>query len=513
MDGYEVMKMEPNSNKQSDLFKDILDRISDALLFETFDHKIVYVNHYFCDLFHIPVSPEYLIGMDCSNAAQESKQYFKDPDQFVNRIAEIYVENENVKDEQLSFADGLMILRDYQHFNTGETKGHLWVYKNVSTLVSSLDAMTKQKDFFENLLNNIPVDIAIFNKEHQYEFVNRLGVKSTVMNKWLIGKDDFEYAAYKNIKGDLAINRRLAFNQAFETKKSVELEELNESPEKGATIILRKFYPVFENDHFVSMIGYGMDITRMRQSEVALRIAKDEAERANKAKSEFLSRMSHELRTPLNAILGFTQLLEMDKLSPSQSKGVQHIKKGGSHLLNLINEILDISKIEAGKVNISLEKIDLDHTILEMVDQMNPLITDANLSIELIPSTANQLYIMADLKYLKQVLYNLLSNAIKYNTSGGSIKIKQELKDTSDIKPSIAKISVIDTGIGISNENISKLFIPFERIEAQKNEIQGIGLGLSVTQKLIELMGGTLGVESKVGVGSTFWFEFPLEKV
>ena len=275
MDGYEVMKMEPNSSKQSDLFKDILDRISDALLFETFDHKIVYVNHYFCDLFHIPVTPEYLIGMDCFNAIQESKQYFKDPDQFVNRIAEIYVENENVKDEQLSFADGLMILRDYQHFNTGETKGHLWVYKNVSTLVSSLDAMTKQKDFFENLLNNIPADIAIFNKEHQYEFVNRLGVKSTVMNKWLIGKDDFEYAAYKNIKSDLAINRRLAFNQAFETKKSVELEELNESPEKGTTTILRKFYPVFENDHFVSMIGYGIDITRMRQSEIELKHSYD----------------------------------------------------------------------------------------------------------------------------------------------------------------------------------------------------------------------------------------------
>jgi PAS domain S-box-containing protein len=262
--------MDNNPHKQSVLFKNILDRISDALLFESFDHKIVYVNHYFCNLFHIPVAPEFLIGMDCSNAAQESKQYFKDPEHFVERIAQIYQETENVKDEQLSFADGLTILRDYQFFNSDEAKGHLWVYKNVSSLVTSLDAMTSQKNFFENLLNNIPADIAIFNKDHQYEFVNKVGVKSTDMSKWIIGKDDFEYAQYKQLPEEFAIRRRNAFNQAFETKKSIELEEINHSKIHGDTHTLRKFYPVFEDDKFVSMIGYGIDITRMRQSEIEL---------------------------------------------------------------------------------------------------------------------------------------------------------------------------------------------------------------------------------------------------
>ncbi len=262
--------MDKNHNKQSALFKNILDRISDALLFESFDHKIVYVNHYFCNLFHIPVAPENLIGMDCSNAAQESKKYFKDPEQFVNRIAKIYEQAENVKDEQLSFADGLSILRDYQFFNSEETKGHLWVYKNVSSLVTSLDAMTSQKNFFENLLNNIPADIAIFNKEHQYEFVNKVGVKSTEMSKWIIGKDDFEYATFKQLPEEFALRRRAAFNQAFETRKSVEIEEVYHSDVHGDNHSLRKFYPVFEDDKFVSMIGYGIDITRMRQSEIEL---------------------------------------------------------------------------------------------------------------------------------------------------------------------------------------------------------------------------------------------------
>ncbi|HQR94803.1 MAG TPA: PAS domain-containing protein, partial [Sediminibacterium sp.] len=262
--------MDNNPNKQSVLFKNILDRISDALLFESFDHKIVYVNHYFCNLFHIPVAPEFLVGMDCSNAAQESKQLFKDPEQFVQRIAQIYAKAENVIDEQLSFTDGLTILRDYQFFNSDETKGHLWVYKNVSSLVTSLDAMTSQKNFFENLLNNIPADIAIFNKDHQYDFVNKVGVKSTAMSKWIIGKDDFDYANHKQIPDEFALKRRAAFNIAFETRKSVELEEVNHSIENGDTHTLRKFYPVFEDNKFVSMIGYGIDITRIRQSEIEL---------------------------------------------------------------------------------------------------------------------------------------------------------------------------------------------------------------------------------------------------
>ncbi len=262
--------MESYLNKQPVLFKNILDSISDALLLESFNHKIVYVNQYFCNLFHIPMSPESFIGMNCSNAAQEIKQHFKDPEQFVQRIAEVYLKMEHVKDEQLSSVDGLTILRDYQVFHSEEISGHLWVYKNVSSLVTSLDAMTNQKIFFENLLNNIPADIAIFNQAHQYEFVNKVGVKSTVMSKWMIGKDDFEYATFKQIPDEFATKRRQAFNQAMETRKSIELEEENYSLEKGTTHTIRKFYPVFENDTFLSMIGHGVDITRMRKSEIEL---------------------------------------------------------------------------------------------------------------------------------------------------------------------------------------------------------------------------------------------------
>jgi CheY-like chemotaxis protein/two-component sensor histidine kinase len=226
------------------------------------------------------------------------------------------------------------------------------------------------------------------------------------------------------------------------------------------------------------------------------------------AKSEFLSRMSHELRTPMNSILGFAQLLEMGELNVSQKRGVNHILQSGKHLLDLINEVLDISRIEAGRLKISIEPVQLKGVFDEMMDIINPLAIKKLIEIKLIYSNRNQLYVSADRQSLKQVLLNLLNNAIKYNNEGGSVEIKTELitnkKDTAFVR-----VSITDTGVGIKQEDISKLFIPFERIGAYNTQIEGTGLGLSVVKKLVEVMNGSCGVDSTIGQGSTFWFELP----
>ena len=328
----------------------------------------------------------------------------------------------------------------------------------------------------------------------------------------------FGYAHHHELIGKpilnvIALNEReriLDYVKRRTANETAESEYITRGLRKDSTEFdLEISVATFELEDKKQVITLMRNVTTKQRESEELISARKEAENANIAKSEFLSRMSHELRTPLNSILGFAQLLEMDNPNPRQLKGINHIKNGGTHLLHLIDEILDISKIEAGKINISVEPIDLYNIILEMVDQMLPQIINANLSIELIKSTAKQLYIHADLNCLKQIFYNLFSNAIKYNTSGGSIKIKTKLKNNSNNEPTKVKISVIDTGFGISNENITKLFIPFERFEAQPT-IEGTGLGLTVIKKLVEAMGGTLGVESKLGIGSTFWFELPL---
>jgi PAS domain S-box-containing protein len=249
------------------------------------------------------------------------------------------------------------------------------------------------------------------------------------------------------------------------------------------------------------------EIEERKQVEIEIKQAKIEAEQANLAKSEFLSRMSHELRTPMNSILGFAQLLDMGELIPAHRKGVNHILNSGKHLLDLINEVLDISKIEAGRISLSMEPLKLNSVILEMLDVVHPQASKRNLAIEFLDSPSNKLSVIADNQRFKQVLLNLINNAVKYNREGGSIKIKTELLCRDLNQKARIRISVIDTGIGINADEINKLFLPFERIGAERTETEGTGLGLTVAKKLMLAMGGSIGVESIPGEGSTFWIE------
>src|SRR5918911_837878 len=231
---------------------------------------------------------------------------------------------------------------------------------------------------------------------------------------------------------------------------------------------------------------------------------KEEAEHANHAKSAFLSRMSHELRTPLTAILGFSELLELAPLRPKDQRAVAHIKDAGHHLLDLINEVLDISRIEAGRVTLTLEAVSVQAVAAECLDLLAPLAAGSAIALRLDPALSGQAHVRADAQRLKQVLVNLLANAIKYNRRGGTVTLS-----CVDRPHNRLRLAVTDTGVGILAEKIARLFTPFERLDAEQSGVEGTGLGLAVSRGLVELMGGTLGVESVLGVGSTFWLELP----
>ena len=271
--------------------------------------------------------------------------------------------------------------------------------------------------------------------------------------------------------------------------------------------------PVLDREGEVSaFIAIKIDITKRKEAEEELLKARIEAEKANLAKSEFLSRMSHELRTPMNSILGFAQLMEIGELKPNQKRRLSHILKSGKHLLELINEVLDISRIEAGRITLSLEPVQLRSVLNEMVDTISPLAATKGISIEIINPTTMDLFVRSDRQRLKQIVLNLLNNAIKYNHSGGNVTIRVDAltKDIKNNTPTPVRVSIADTGFGIPEADISKIFNPFERIGAEKTETEGTGLGLAVVKKLVDVMGGRVGVESEVGKGSTFWFELPL---
>lgn len=239
------------------------------------------------------------------------------------------------------------------------------------------------------------------------------------------------------------------------------------------------------------------------EREEELVIAKKQEEKANAAKSEFLSRMSHELRTPLNAILGFAQILELDtdKFDQKQRDNIKHILDAGYHLLYLINEVLDLSKIESGQLQITMKEVQID----DLMDQCRLLVEPQiqKRQIELIDHiSGRELKIRADFIRAKQVLLNLLSNAVKYNRAQGKIIVDGEIVDGTRLR-----IQVTDIGEGLSKEEVEKLFTPFERLNADEN-VEGAGIGLVISKHLVELMDGTIGVESTPEKGSTFWVEF-----
>ena len=261
-----------------------------------------------------------------------------------------------------------------------------------------------------------------------------------------------------------------------------------------------------EQGRLEGYVTYGWNVTARKAAERSLIAARDEAERANRAKSEFLSRMSHELRTPLNAVLGFAQLIERDRAEPPrpvQRERIRQILHGGAHLLELINEVLDLARIESGALPMQHDAVNVDAVMDDCLRLVEPAARQRGLTLDGGAARAGLGDVYTDATRLRQVLLNLLSNAIKYNHPGGRVQLRGQALDGG------VRLEVVDTGPGLTSGEQGRLFQAFERLDADRSAVEGTGIGLALSKALVDLMGGRIGVSSVPGVGSTFWVELP----
>jgi PAS domain S-box-containing protein len=402
--------------------------------------------------------------------------------------------------------DGTTIEVDISTIRTtdanGVRGGSLSVFRDVTERNRAGAAIKEANAFLDSIVENIPNMIFVKDaKDLRFIRFNKAGEELLGhAREALLGRNDYDFFPKEEADFFTSKDRR-----TLESKALLDIPEEDIVTSSGESRLLHtKKIPILDEEgHPRFLLGISEDITERKRAEEQIRQAKDEAERANRAKSEFLSRMSHELRTPLNAILGFGQLLEMDRLPPEQQDSVIQILKAGKHLLDLINEVLDISRIEAGGLTLSPEPVRVADALSDALELIRPLAAARGIAIS-IDNRVDGHHVRADRQRLKQVLLNLLSNAVKYNAEGGHVTLSCTEDD------GLMRIGVTDTGSGIAPEEMGRVFSPFDRLGRQEGDVEGTGLGLALSKGLMEAMGGRLDVESVPGEGSTFTVELPL---
>ena len=376
-------------------------------------------------------------------------------------------------------------------------------YTDITAGVLAQRALSESEARFRTLADAAPALIWLSGTNHKPTWFNQRWLQHT-------GRSLAEELACpwpQRIHADDLAACRAAYDAAAPLRAAYEVEYRLRQADGSLRWIADKGIPRAAADgSFEGYIIYGWDITERKATEAALRAAKDEAERANRAKSEFLSRMSHELRTPLNAVLGFAQLLQsdaQDPLSPRQQARVHELMRGGRHLLSLINEVLDLARIEAGALQLQLIPVELPELVDDCLPLVQAMAEARGITLRVRPPPPGGCRVMADPTRLRQVLLNLLSNAIKYNRPAGHVEMAWwGVADTRTVR-----IEVQDSGPGIDAEQQARLFQAFERLDAEQTEVEGAGIGLALSKWLVEMMRGEIGVRSAVGQGSTFWLQ------
>jgi PAS domain S-box-containing protein len=438
-----------------------------------------------------PLTPRAIVDHAC--------RLFADPAAELARIEAIVAGNLTAED-RVVLNDGRVLLRRCSVAMREPRPVRVWAFRDVTAELDAVRALAEAEARQRSLLEAFPGFIWVIDEQHHVVYLNPLAAsvydplrpEPGVHVEQLFGRRVYERLR-PSIDGALA-------GQTL----SVDWHRRSRSGRTPDDMLIR-MVPGQGPAGLRCCYAFGIDITSLKQAQAALQAAKDEAERANRAKTQFLSAMSHELRTPLNAIIGFGQLLEQNSdgtLGARPLRQVTEIRKAGQHLLSIINDLLDLARIEAGHTQLELAPVPLADLADECLRLMQPLA--ARCGRRLLPARVDpQARVQADRVRLKQVLLNLLSNAIKYNRDAGQVALRCQGETGAWL------LEVQDQGAGLSNDEQVRLFQPFERLRAAGTGIEGTGIGLALARQLVRAMGGDIGVRSAPGSGSVFWVRLP----
>lgn len=508
----EYVKIQEDKRKRAEnIYQNLISNMQNAVLLEDEHRDIVLVNHLFCEYFGIPVAPELLIGSNCEQSAEQSKHLFKDPQRFVDGIHTLLKEKIIRTDEILEFADGRVFRRDYIPIIIEDIyRGHLWSYSDITEKAHSENAIRIREEKYRSIIANMNLGLLEVDLDEKIQYANNsFCAMSGYELEELLGKQaEHIFGIDRNVLDVLSDKKNLRVKGVSD---AYELQTKNKNGDVKWWLIsgAPRFNDIGEH---VGSIGIHLDITEQKLLEDNLVKSKNDAIESSRAKEQFLANMSHEIRTPLNAILGMSNQLTKTNLNTDQQFFLKNIHSAAENLLVIINDILDLSKIEAGKL--SLEKIGFEtKEVLSRVMQVMMHKAEEKgigFSNSYCDTRLSKIF-LGDPYRLNQVLLNLISNAIKF-THQGYVDITCKVLEETDTSQ-LVKISIKDTGIGMDEKFLSKLFENFSQEEnSTTRNYGGTGLGMSICKQLIELMNGEITVKSEKGVGTTVYFVIRFEK-
>ncbi len=488
----------------------LITNLQSGVMVEDENGRVILANQLFCDIFEIPLTADELIGYNCYEARQQVKSLFVQPEVFVDRMNELLDNRKARVGDEITMVNGRTLELDYIpiFLDDHQYMGHLWKYTDVTEKYMARELIRRSEEKYRGIMNNM--ELGLYEVDN-----NQIIVRAYERCCKMLGYTEEEMVG-KNAS-DLLVPaefRDVAERQQKERQKGLAGSyELQLIKKDGSRIwVLVSGVPILDEDGvIVGSMGIHYDMTKRKQLEQELAKAKHFAEEAQEAEKQFFANMSHEIRTPLNAIIGMSHLLFDTQPSPQQREYIDILKTSADFLHSLISDLLDMTKIEAGRIEIHARPFDLagllrsTQKVFEMKLQGRPISIDVMLDARI-----NDDFIGDDVM-LNQILMNLVGNAEKF-TEEGQIQIMAKVRKEEGARHWI-EFTVSDTGVGIPDEKLDMVFQKFKQVNPQGFKHKGTGLGLAITKELVEIQGGTISVWSQIGYGSSFTFTLPYGKV